>query len=161
MEDELSPIRHTARIGIPADLAFDLFTDEIGIWWPIAYTFSLAAFADAQIEDAPGGAWFETDNHGIRRVWGEVRIHDRPLKLVLSLAVTPGGDTLPAGQASEIELRFTAEDAEHSRLDLEHRNFGKMGQGAAQWRGQLASPQGWPVILACFARHARHSSIVG
>jgi hypothetical protein len=33
---------------------------------------------------------------------------------------------------------------------LEHRGFGKYGQGGDQYRAAMESPQGWPYILESY-----------
>jgi hypothetical protein len=45
-----------------------------------------------------------------------------------------------------------------TRLELEHRDLAKHGKGAAKLRQGMASKQGWPLILACFARETRYAT---
>lgn len=60
---------------------------------------------------------------------------------------------VPGGEASEVELRLLAAGA-GTRVELEHRDFERHGQGAEALRAGLDSPQGWPTILAELRRAA-------
>ncbi len=50
-------------------------------------------------------------------------------------------------KASEVEVRFTADGPATSRVELEHRGFGRHGPGGDACRAGLGSPEGWPYIL--------------
>jgi len=53
-----------------------------------------------------------------------------------------------------VRLRFIPDGA-GCRVDLEHRGFERHGENGAAMRDGMASPQGWPLILAEFARETR------
>ena len=53
-------------------------------------------------------------------------------------------------KTSEVEVRFIAESAERTRVELEHRNLDRHGEG---WEGALEAvggDGGWPVYLQRF-----------
>jgi hypothetical protein len=54
-------------------------------------------------------------------------------------------------KASEVEVRFHPSDPTSTPVDLEHRAFPRHGDAAGTYRQGLASPQGWPRILARYA----------
>jgi hypothetical protein len=54
-------------------------------------------------------------------------------------------------KTSEWEVRFTAEAANRTRVELEHRNLERHGQGWESERDIVASDQGWPLYLKRFA----------
>lgn len=137
--------------------AFDAFTAHLGAWWPLAYTFSGPNFLDAAIEPRVGGVWFERNRAGEKLSWGEVRACTPGARLVLAFAI--GADRKPTSNedASEVEVRFTAAGPGQSRVEVEHRDFARHGDGAEGLRAGMDSAQGWPLILAELRRwiHAR------
>jgi hypothetical protein len=88
--------------------AFDAFTAHLGAWWPLAYTFSEASFADAAIEPEVGGVWFERNRAGEKLSWGEVRVYTPGERLVLAFAIGPDRQPVSDDAASEVEVRFPA-----------------------------------------------------
>ncbi len=53
-------------------------------------------------------------------------------------------------RTSEIEVRFSAESSDRTRVDLEHRNLDHHGEGWEPMRDAVGSPEGWAVGLARF-----------
>ncbi|MGO4128696.1 SRPBCC family protein [Inquilinus sp. YAF38] len=150
----LGPVRAGITVDAPPERAFEAFTAELGRWWPLAYTYAQAELDTAVIEPQAGGLWFERDRAGRETAWGEVRAYEPPSRLVLSFAVSPERAPEPEARASEVEIRFVPE-GRGTRVELEHRDFERHGDGAGRLRDGMASPGGWPLILADFARHLR------
>jgi uncharacterized protein YndB with AHSA1/START domain len=57
--------------------------------------------------------------------------------------------------ASEVEVRFSPAGPGRTRVEVEHRQFARHGEGADHLRAGMDSPQGWPVILAELRRWVR------
>lgn len=150
----VSPLRADITVDAPPDRAFDAFTGEIGRWWPLAYTYAGVDLDTAVMEPRVGGLWFERNRAGEETAWGEVRAYEPPSRLVLSFAVGADRQPEPEERASEVEIRFVP-DGRGTRLELEHRDFERHGEGGEKLRDGLASPQGWPLILADFGRYMR------
>lgn len=150
----VSPLRASITVDAPPESAFEAFTAELGRWWPLAYTYAQAELDTAVIEPKAGGPWFERDRAGQETAWGEVRAWEPPSRLVLSFAVSPDRAPEPEERASEVEIRFLPEGS-GTRIELEHRDFERHGEGAGRLRDGLVSPGGWPLILADFARYLR------
>lgn len=53
-------------------------------------------------------------------------------------------------KTSEWEVRFTAETANRTRVEIENRNFKRHGEGWEGVRGGVDSDQGWPLYLHRF-----------
>jgi hypothetical protein len=51
---------------------------------------------------------------------------------------------------TEVEVRFIAESADTTRVELEHRHLERMGGKAAEARDAVDSPRGWGAILGSF-----------
>jgi uncharacterized protein YndB with AHSA1/START domain len=153
----IEPILCSIGVAVPPKRAFDIFTREIGRWWPIAYSWGEDQFETATIEERAGGRWFETDLDGGVADWGEVRAFAPGRSLILSFGVSPKRQPEPPERQSEVVIRFVPTSG-GSRVELEHRALEKHGEGAESLRHGMASRQGWPLILASFAREARHAT---
>jgi uncharacterized protein YndB with AHSA1/START domain len=55
-------------------------------------------------------------------------------------------------RTSEVEVRFVAASPHRTRVELEHRNLERHGDGWEGMRDAVGSPEGWPVGLQAFAR---------
>lgn len=150
----LDAVRASLIVAQPVDRTFECFVREFGRWWPLPYTYSQDRFQTAEIEPRKGGRWFERDNDGNETSWGEIRAYEPPSRIVAAFAISPMRRPEPAEKASEVEFRFRSEGAARTRLELEHRDFARHGEEGEQLREGMASRQGWPLILACFAREA-------
>jgi uncharacterized protein YndB with AHSA1/START domain len=149
---ELAPIHHAIDLDLPPPRAFDLIL-RLGDWWPIAFTFAGSRFADARI-DPGAGRWYERTQDGTEETWGELRACDPPRRLVLAFAVSAERTPEPPDRASEVELRLVPLGADRTRVEVEHRQFERHGEGADTLRAGLDSDHGWPLILAELRRAA-------
>jgi len=141
-------ITHRVVVEAGTASAFDIFTTHLGAWWPLAYTFSQASFADAVIEPRVGGTWFERNEAGESLSWGEVRAYAAGERLVLAFAISEDRQPVSNDAASEVEVRFSAAGPGRTLVEIEHRDFARHGDGAEALRTGMDSAQGWPLILA-------------
>jgi hypothetical protein len=54
-------------------------------------------------------------------------------------------------RTSEVEVRFIAETPERTRVELEHRNLDRHGDGWEGVREGVGSDEGWPLYLDRFS----------
>ena len=144
----------TVEVRAPLTHVFEVFTRELGDWWPAEYTFSSQRLAGASIEHLEGGSWFEVDVDGNRTEWGEVRTWEAPDRLVLSWRISPDRKQESTRNASEVEVRFTSLGAAGTQVLVEHRDFAQHGEGGEAMRQGMASEQGWSRILDGLRRAA-------
>jgi uncharacterized protein YndB with AHSA1/START domain len=135
--------------------AFELFTDGQTRWWPKTHHIGEQPLEEAVIEPRAGGRWFERAADGSECDWGHVRVWDPPARIVLVWQLS-GEWAYDEALDTEVEVRFTAEGPERTRVALEHRLDG-FGARAAEMRDTFDAPGGWPGMLEAFAQAARQS----
>lgn len=135
--------------------AFAVFTEGFDRWWPHAHHIGQADVKETVLETTVGGRWYERGVDGSECDWGRVLDVDRPNRLLLSWHLQGDFryDAEPA-RASEVEVRFTAQGPDHTRVAIEHRHLDRHGAGAEQVRTGISSPGGWPGLLELYAAAA-------
>jgi uncharacterized protein YndB with AHSA1/START domain len=147
------PIQKSIRVAVSVERAFQVFTEDMSTWWPLAtYHIGKVDAKSVVLEPFVGGRWFERGIDGSECDWGRVRSWDPPRRLVLSWEISSQWQHDPSIQ-TEVEVRFTAEGAS-TRVDLEHRLLHYYGDKAAEMRGIFDSEQGWTSLLNAFAARA-------
>jgi uncharacterized protein YndB with AHSA1/START domain len=145
-------ISRAVVVPLPPEEAFRLFGPGLQRWWPREYTWGQEALDAIAIEPREGGFCYERGPHGFRCDWGRVLAWEPPRRLLFSWQIGPGREPVPdPAKASEVEVRFVAEEAEATRVELEHRGFDSHGEGGDAYRAALDSEQGWPYILDRYA----------
>ena len=149
----VAPLRKTIVVAASAERAFQVFTEEMSTWWPLASKHIGKADAKSVVmEPFVGGRWFEQGVDGSECDWGRVLTWDPPRRLVLSWEISSDWQHDPSIK-TEVEVRFSTEGAS-TRVDLEHRLLHYYGEKAAQMRGIFDSDQGWKGLLDAFAARA-------
>jgi uncharacterized protein YndB with AHSA1/START domain len=147
----MTPVRHTVTVPAPPERAFAAFAD-LNAWWPREYTWSGPVLEAIAIEPRADGLCHELGPYGFRCDWGRVLAWEPPYRLVFTWQISPRREPVPdPARASEVEVRVTAEDADGSRVEVEHRHFERHGGDADGYRDALASEHGWPYMLGRYA----------
>jgi uncharacterized protein YndB with AHSA1/START domain len=136
-------IRKSVTVRVPVDTAFDVFTAELGSWWPLASkSVSQEDAETVVVEPGVGGRVYERARSGERHTWGEVLVWEPPSRFAFSWHPGRAADT-----AQEVDVRFTAE-GETTRVDLEHRGW----ESLVGRDGEIPShfDSGWNEALASY-----------
>jgi len=57
---DANSVRKVVSVQAPQDVAWRVFTEKMGTWWPLAmYKIGKASAVDAVIEPRVGGRWYE------------------------------------------------------------------------------------------------------
>lgn len=139
--------RFDCLLDLPRDQAFSLFVDRLDLWWTSPFSKANEEEAEAGIEPFAGGACYEIDGNGRRRIWGTVLSIEEPLFIRLAWQVTlDGEEEADPAAASRVMVNFR--DAGRStRLEVVHTEFLRHGEAGADYMEHMRAPAGWPHIL--------------
>ena len=151
-----APVRKSVRVGAPPERAFKVFTDGIGRWWPKTHHIGAADLDALVIEPKAGGRWYERGVDGSECDVGKVLVWEPPARLVLAWQLTADWKFDP-GLITEVEVRFIADGANATRVELEHRDLERYGERADGVRATIDSSEGWNGILQLFKQAAEQS----
>lgn len=150
-------VRKALLVHAPPAVAWRVFTEKIGTWWPLAvYKIGKVNAVDAVIEPHVGGRWYERGEDGSSCDWGSVLVWEPPARLVLSWDITADWQYDPALK-TEVEVRFVAE-GQATRVELEHRHLDRFGTRRDEMRRIFETEGDWGRLLALFARVAEESA---
>lgn len=153
IQGEFDPnsVRKVVHVEAPQAVAWRVFTEMMGTWWPLAnYKIGAAKAVDAVIEPFPGGRWYERGDDGSTCDWGEVLVWGPPSRLVLSWDIDANW-RYDAALKTEIELRFVAEGQHATRVELEHRHLDRYGDRRDEMREIFETGGNWGRVLQGFA----------
>jgi len=144
----------TITIDVPIERAFRVFTASFDTWWPREYHIGQTDMAEAILEPREGGRWYERGVDGSECDWGRVLAWEPPHRLVVTWQINGEWQYDPDSQhASEIEVRFTSDGSERTRVELEHRLLDRLVGGQAIYDG-IGQGGGWSSNLQRFAKAA-------
>jgi uncharacterized protein YndB with AHSA1/START domain len=147
-------VRKFVHVEAPQAVAWRVFTEKMGAWWPLAYyKIGKANAVDAVIEPHTGGRWYERGEDGSICQWGSVLTWEPTSRLVLSWDINAEWQ-YDAELKTEIEVRFVAESGERTRVELEHRHLDRYGEHRDRMRAVFDTEGDWGKLLEAFARVA-------
>lgn len=145
-------IRHQIEIDLPIDRAFAAFHEQWDKIKPHEHNPHSSPIVESVFEPRVGGHLYDRFADGTESRWSRVLDFEPPHRFVISWDLSPQWqlESDPA-RCSEVEVRFTAIDGDHTRVDLEHRNLGRHGEGWEGVRNGVDAADGWPLYLQRFA----------
>lgn len=158
VQDASTTVRESIVVDAPIDRAFKVFTEDIGSWWPADHHILPGELAEMVFEPREGGHIYDRATDGTECRWARVLAYDPPNRVVFSWDVAPSWqlESNPA-KTSEIEVKFNPQGDSRTRVELEHRNLERHGDGWENMRDAVGSPGGWRRGLDAFADRARQS----
>jgi uncharacterized protein YndB with AHSA1/START domain len=145
-------VRNTIVVEAPIERAFSVFTDGFGTFKPREHNMLQVEIAETVFESHVGGNIYDRGVDGSECRWARVLAYEPPNRVVFSWDISPQWqiETDP-DRTSEVEVRFIAEAPDRTRVELEHRNLARHGEGWQAARDGVGGDQGWPLYLDRFA----------
>ena len=145
-------IRISVVVDAPIERAFRVFTEDFGRFKPREHNLLEVEIAETVFEPRVGGHLYDRGVDGSECRFARVLAYEPPRRVVLGWDISPHWQLeVDPAQASEVEVRFTAEAANRTRVDLEHRNLERHGEDWEALTDGLGGDAGWPLYLKRFA----------
>ncbi|MDQ6911242.1 MAG: SRPBCC family protein [Actinomycetota bacterium] len=147
-----STVRTSIVVEAPIERAFRVFTDDFGRFKPPEHNMLQVAIAETVFEPRAGGYLYDRGVDGSECRWARVLAYEPPKRVLLSWDISPHWQIeMDPENTSEWEVRFIAETPDRTRVELEHRNLDRHGEGWEGVREGIAGAEGWPLYLKGFA----------
>jgi uncharacterized protein YndB with AHSA1/START domain len=153
IQSTAAPVRTSIVVQAPITRAFEVFTADMGSWWPADHHILEGELAEMVFEPRVGGHIYDRATDGSECHWARVLAYKPPDRLVFSWDIDLQWQLEADPQrTSEVEVRFVAETPTRTRVELEHRGIERHGDGWESMHAAVGSPNGWSGGLEAFAR---------
>jgi uncharacterized protein YndB with AHSA1/START domain len=153
MTDQVATEVHR-QVVVPVGIerAFTVFTERFGDFKPPEHNLLRAPLSQTRFEPFVGGYLYDRAIDGSECRWARILAYEPPVRVVFSWDIGPTWqlETDP-DKASEVEVTFLAEGAEHTRVDLVHRHLDRHGPGWDTVACGVSGDAGWPLYLGRYA----------
>jgi uncharacterized protein YndB with AHSA1/START domain len=144
-------VRRQIVVAAPIERAFRVFTEQFDRIKPREHNMLGVEIAETVFEPRVGGHVYDRGVDGSECRWARVLAYEPPHRVVISWDINPQWQIeTDLEKASEVEVRFVSESPGRTRVELEHRNLERHGQGWEAMRAGVASEDGWPLYLQRF-----------
>jgi hypothetical protein len=151
---KIAPVRKTVVVPATPQEAFEVFTAGIDRWWPKTHGIGAAPLRETVIEPFVGGRWYTKCEDGTDVVVGHVRVWQPGERFVVGWEINARWKPDARVEfASEVDVQFIADVSGGTRVELEHRDFERMGAADGQTMRNSVDG-GWPGLLELFVKEA-------
>jgi uncharacterized protein YndB with AHSA1/START domain len=145
-------VRRQIVVAAPLEKAFEVFTARFGDFKPPEHNLLAAPIAETVFEPRVGGSIHDRGTDGSECRWARVLAYEPPARVVFSWDIGPTWQVESEPEnASEVEVTFTAEGPDRTRVELEHRKLDRHGPGWEAVAGGVGADDGWPLYLDRYA----------
>jgi uncharacterized protein YndB with AHSA1/START domain len=136
----------------PIERAFRVFTQDFGRFKPPEHNMLGVEIAETVFEPSVGGYLYDRGIDGSECRWARVLAFEPPELVVFSWDISPQWQLeTDSAKTSEVEVRFIPEAPDRTRVELEHRNLERHGEGWEGVRDGVGGDEGWPLYLQRYA----------
>jgi uncharacterized protein YndB with AHSA1/START domain len=143
-QTQATSVSSSIEVRAPIDRAFNVFTEDMGSWWPSDHHILQAPLAGMVFEPRVGGEIIDRGTDGSECRWARVLAYEPPTLVVFSWDITLGWQVeTEHAHTSEVEVRFTAKGNDRTLVEIEHRHLERHGEGWEAMRNAVGSDGGW------------------
>lgn len=152
MTETPTTIRRDVVVPAGAEQAFATFTERFGDFKPREHNLLACPIVETVLEPYVGGNIVDRGEDGSECRWARILAFEPPTRVVFSWDISPQwGIEADPEQTSEVEVRFVAEAADRTRVELEHRLIERHGPAWPAVVEGVGGDGGWPLYLTRYA----------
>lgn len=145
-------VRQQIVVDAPIERAFRVFTQQFGSFKLPEHNMLAVPIAETVFEPRVGGRLYDRGVDGSECQWARILVYEPPNRVVISWDINPQWRIeTDLSKTSEVEVRFISEAPKRTRVELEHRNLERHGEGWEGVRDGVAGKDGWPLYLRRYA----------
>jgi uncharacterized protein YndB with AHSA1/START domain len=145
-------VKSSVVVEAPIEEAFRVFIEDFDSIKPRDHTLLDADIAETVFEPRLGGHIYDRGVDGSECRWARILAYEPPDRVMFSWDINPQWQLeTDLEKTSEVEVRFISETPERTRVELEHRNIERHGEGWDGMSESVGGDQGWPLYLRRFA----------
>ena len=152
-------VQQQVVVEVPIEQAFKIFIEKFDLIKPREHNLLAVEIAETVFEARVGGSIYDRGVDGSICRFARVLAYEPPHRVVFSWDIDPQWRIeTDRNRTSEVEVHFFSETPHCTRVELEHRNLDRHGEGWEALRQGLGSEGGWPLYLARFVALAKQGS---
>jgi uncharacterized protein YndB with AHSA1/START domain len=141
-------IRQNVVVNAGLERAFRVFTEQFGDFKPREHNLMSVPIAETVFEPRVGGHIYDRGEDGTLCRWATIVAYEPPNRVVFTWNIGPTWQLeTDRSRCSEVDVRFTAESADRTRVELEHRHIERHGEGWEAVAAGVGGDAGWPLYL--------------
>lgn len=149
---QTASVRTQVAVEAPIERAFTVFTERFGDFKPPEHNILGVPLAETKFEPRVGGHIYDRGVDGSECRWARVLAYEPPYRIVFSWDLNTRWQVeTDLARTSEVEVRFISEAPERTRVELEHRQLDRHGEGWQAVGDAVGGEGGWPLYLRRFA----------
>ena len=141
----LPPIHKSISVPASPARAFEFYTAHVHEWWPLrTHSVGESAATGIVFGGAVGEQIVESLADGSTHAWGTITAWDPPNRVAHTWHAGA-----PEEEATEVEVTFTAEGPDRTRVELTHTGWERRRRDPAGIRAGYVT--GWDTVLGAYA----------
>ena len=149
----IANIRKEVVVDASQQVAFDVFTQKMDLWWPKAYHVGKTPMIESVLEPGVKGRWYSKHEDGSEVNVGHVLTWDPYGRLVLAWQIN-GEYRYQPDLITEVEVNFIPEGPKTTRVKFEHRDLDRLAGGS---KAVAEMDEGWGYIMDLYKNVANEA----
>ena len=147
-------IKKELVVAASQETCFNIFTQQMDAWWPKTHHVGKCPMTEMVLEQRKSGRWYSKHEDGSDVNVGTILTWHPYDLLVLNWQIDANFQYDPQ-ITTEVEVRFIPEDAQTTRVLMEHKDLDRLGEGG---KAIESMDEGWGMIMNLYKNIAEYEA---